>query len=114
MQFFLPLCFQFLSVGMDQLKKMAKVQPTLRKFLFEGRCEHLQPEFDIGENSVFLQDAGKASTEVSNIVSCGALSSASESNCVLLNTLSTPTPDPDIAVLDLATTSPSHDLVKKG
>jgi hypothetical protein len=32
---------------------------------------------------------------------------------VLLNTLSTPAPEPDVAVLDPATASPSHDLVRK-
>jgi hypothetical protein len=73
----------------------------------------MQPEFDIEESSVFLQDAGKASTTISYTVSRGAPSLASENDCVLLNTLSTPAPDPDIVVLDSATTDASHDLTKK-
>ena len=81
--------------------------------LFEGQCEHLQPKFNIGESYVFLQDAGKASTEVSDTVSLSAPSSISKSDCMLLNTLSTPTLDPDIAMLDPATASPSHDIAKK-
>jgi hypothetical protein len=58
---------------MFQLKKMAKIQPTLRKFLFDGQFEYLQLEFDIGKSFVFLQDAGNASPEISDTVSRGAL-----------------------------------------
>jgi hypothetical protein len=75
-QFFFPLCFQLLSASMVQLKKMAKVQPTLQKFLFESQCEHLQLEFNSGKSSAFLQGVGKVSTEVSNTIIYSTPSSA--------------------------------------
>jgi hypothetical protein len=49
--------------------------------------------------------------EVSDTITYGAPSSTLGSNCVLLNTLSTPALDPHFAVLDPA--SPSYDLAKK-
>jgi hypothetical protein len=114
MQFFLPLCFQLLSIGMIQLKKMAKVQPTLQRYLFEGRCEHLQLGFVSRESSVFFfADAEKASTEVSDAISSSALASVSGNDCMLLNTFPTPAPEPDIVVLDPTTVSPSHNLARK-
>ena len=96
MQFFFPLYFRLLSASMVQLKKMAKVQPTSWKFLFEGRCEYLQQYFVSRENSIFLQDARKVSTKVSNTVTSSAPSTTLGSDCVLLNILSTPVLDLDI------------------
>jgi hypothetical protein len=85
----------------------------LWKFLFEGRCEHLQLEFASRETSASLQAARKASMEVLDLVTCGTPTLAFGSDCVLLKALSTPIPDLNIGVLDPTTTSPSHDLAKK-
>jgi hypothetical protein len=51
--------------------------------------------------------------EVSNTVSSGTLALASGNDCVLLNSLSTPAPEPHIVVLDLAIASPLYDLARK-
>jgi hypothetical protein len=94
---------------------MSKVQPILRKFLFESQVLGMSTacEFELVDSTTML--VGIEALPSDSLGNNGQTSSHN-SNCVLIEALNVdpkPCLEPEIVVLDPAKASPSHELAKK-
>jgi hypothetical protein len=96
----------------------SKSQTTMRKFLFQG-FRNADFSDELGFDLVGFRSRREISPDAEPVAAAlpayAAPAASSASDCVLLNTISTPVTqsEPDLEVLDSVFASPSHELARK-